>query len=111
MISGHLLVIKALPVHRSKVSLFAKSPPTQEPLGFVKSITELQRLFKIDVLAAESGARANEIELVLHFVNRERDPKLPSVIKQFYLVNDAATKEFLRSFEYFVTISSPFYKK
>jgi hypothetical protein len=73
-------------------------------------VTELKRLFKIDIFAVENS-KQNEIELVLHFVNKQKDPRLPSVIKQYCLVNDDGTKEFLRKFEYFVTISSPFYKK
>lgn len=51
----------------------------------------------------------NELELVLHFVNKERDPKLAPVIKQFLIKNDNETKEFLRKFEQVVSISSPFY--
>ena len=38
---------------------------------------------------------SNEIELILHFVNRERDPsKLPEV-KRYILKTDSHTKAFL----------------
>jgi hypothetical protein len=48
VLSGHLVVIKAFP-HQSKMSLFSKSLPTEHPQGIVKSVTSLDRLFKIDI--------------------------------------------------------------
>lgn len=62
----------------------------------------------IDVLASQ---KANEIDLVLHFVNKDMDPSKAPQIKRFTLVNDAQTKDFLRKFEDFARIASPFYQK
>jgi hypothetical protein len=48
VLGGHLIVIKPYP-QTTKLSLFAKSLPSETPQGIVKSVTSLQRLFKIDV--------------------------------------------------------------
>lgn len=57
------------------------------------------------------GGRQDELELVLHFVNAERNPMKAPTIKRFNIKNEVTTKEFLRKFEHLVTISSPFYQK
>ena len=104
--AGYLIVLKAFP-RPSKYSLFAKGLPTDPPLGVVKSVTELSRLFKIDLAAYNT----TDLEIVLHFVNKERDPCKFPTIKRFVVVNDTATKDFLRKFEHLVSISSSFYHK
>ncbi len=68
VIGAHLLVIKPF-AQTKKLSLFSQNLPTDYPQGIVKSVTELSRLFKIDVLVAEKGGRQDELEIVLHFVN------------------------------------------
>lgn len=55
----------------------------QRERGTVKSCTELERLFKIDISPIASSSLAilkvtktdPEIELYLHFVNKDKDPK------------------------------------
>jgi hypothetical protein len=54
-------------------------------MGIVKSVTELSRLFKIDILAAMNSKAKNDMELVLHFVNKDRDPMVPPTIKHFVI--------------------------
>jgi hypothetical protein len=51
--------------------------PTSKPMGIVKSVTGMERLFMVDILAT----RNNEFELVLHFVNARRDPSVAPTIK------------------------------
>ena len=106
MSAGYLLVLKAYP-RQSKYSLFAKGLPTDPPLGVVKSVTALSRLFKIDL----SANNDKDLVIYMHFVNKERDPcKLPT-IKRFQVLNDTSTKEFLGKFEHLVSQSSRFYRK
>lgn len=62
----------------------------------------------IDVLAS---SKPEEIDLVLHFVNKDLDPKQLPTIKKFTLTNDVSTKEFLRKFENLASVASHFYKK
>ena len=50
----------------------------------------------VDILLANNN---DEFELVLHFVNKERNPGLPPLIKRFFMTNDVHTKEFLKYFE------------
>ena len=45
----------------------------------MKSVTALDRLFMVDI----ANAKANAIELVLHFVNKNRDPKQLPTIKRY----------------------------
>ncbi len=98
VLSGKFIVIKAYP-QTKKLSLFSKNLPTEYPQGIVKSITDLSRLFKIDIQVAAQGGQTNELELVLHFINVERDPMKASIIKRFNIKNDVESKEFLRKFE------------
>jgi hypothetical protein len=55
------------------------------------------------------GQYEKELELVLHFVNLERDPMKASLIKTYAMANTAETKLFLKRFEDLVSITSPFY--
>lgn len=82
--AGHLLVFKPYP-RTTKYSLFSRGLPTDPPMGIVKSVTELSRLFKIDILAAMNSKAKNDMELVLHFVNKDRDPMVPPTIKHFVI--------------------------
>ena len=58
--------------------------PTGTPMGIVKSVTALERLFMVDILVTSN----DEFELVLHFVNAERNPAIAPAIKRFYLKNE-----------------------
>jgi hypothetical protein len=60
--------------------------PNGPPKGIVKSVTSLERLFMIDVVAPVTDK--GEFELVLHFVNESRDIKIAPVIKKYSLVNN-----------------------
>ena len=74
--------------------------------GTVKSCTELERLFKVEIMPVNQGytgilkskitkAADPEIELFLSFVNKERDPlKLP-VLKRYTMKADETGKKFL----------------
>ena len=58
----------------------------------------MERLYKIDVVANGGIGQfglANEIELILHFVNKERDPKKLPDVKRYLLKTDSHTKSFL----------------
>jgi hypothetical protein len=46
-------------------------------------------------VAQDSGSKTDELEIVLHFVNAERNPLKASLIKRFNIKNDLETKEFL----------------
>ena len=64
----------------------------------VKSCNELERLFKIDVVGKGAGGTISlgqDIELILHFVNKERDPKKLPDVKRYILKSDNNTKSFL----------------
>ena len=66
--------------------------PTSKPMGIVKSVTGMERLFMVDILAT----RNYEFELVLHFVNARRDPSVAPTIKRYLLTNDEKAKAFLK---------------
>lgn len=61
----------------------------------VKSITELERLFKVDIFARSQ----TEIEVVLQFVNKERNPQQLPHFKRYRLTLDRLTQEFLKDLE------------
>lgn len=81
--------------------------PTGTPMGIVKSVTALERLFMVDILVTSN----EEFELVLHFVNAERNPAIAPTIKRFFLKNELSVKEFLKQFEAVAARSSPYYRK
>ena len=96
--NGSLYVFKRAPKTNIAVKnlgrFFSKQIPedqqqTEEqqiPKGLVKSCTELERLFKIQVL--QGKANQSDFELILHFVNKARNPlELPEV-KKYKLQND-----------------------
>jgi hypothetical protein len=51
-----------------------------------------------------------EIELHLHFVNKERDPTKLPVLKRFTMKADAAGKKFLSQFEFVAKKASSYYQ-
>ena len=57
----------------------------------MKSKTELERLYMIDIL--ERGKK--EIEIILHFVNKNLNPMEMPVIKRYRMNVDETTFEFL----------------
>ena len=87
----------------------------QKERGLVKSCTELERLFKVDIvqlqqnfvsleslaskLTKQTTPKDFEIELQLHFVNKERDPQKLPVFKRFRMKADPTAKKFLAQFE------------
>ena len=64
----------------------------QKDKGLVKSCTELARLFKVDVIPrgnkATFGLSAAEVDLILSFVNKAKDPKQAPEIKRYTLRTD-----------------------
>jgi len=91
--NGSLYVFKPVPTE-SKIksgfkTFFAKVPDSvaeangegsedKRAKGIVKSCTELERLFKVDVFE-----RGNDIDLVLHFVNKARNPRESPEVKRY----------------------------
>ena len=57
----------------------------------VKSKTNLERLYMIDIV--ERGKK--EIEVVMHFVNKQYNPTMSPTIKRFRMVLDQNTQDFL----------------
>jgi hypothetical protein len=53
----------------------------------VKSKTKLERLYMIDIV--ERGKK--EIEVVMHFVNKQYNPTMSPTIKRFRMVLDENT--------------------
>ena len=96
---GVLYSIKRIPTKniatKSLGRFFASSIPqnqqdqlAQEDRGLIKSKSELKRLFKIDVV--EKGRNIlnglnSELELILHYVNKEMDPTGKPDIKRYQL--------------------------
>ena len=91
VVEGHLVVIKAY--GQQKLGMWASQLPDGSPKGIVKSITPLERLFMVDIVAPTTDR--GEFQLVLHFVNESRDIKLSPLIKKYSMINDIKTKEFL----------------
>lgn len=65
--------------------------PEQRIKAVVKSVTHLSRLYMLDIV--EKGKK--EIELILHFVNKQQNPTMSPDIKRFRMVLDAVTQQFL----------------
>ena len=57
----------------------------------VKSKTNLERLYMIDIV--ERGKK--EIEVVMHFVNKQYNPTMSPTIKRFRMILDQSTQDFL----------------
>ena len=96
--NGSLYVFKRAPKPNAAVKnlgrFFSKTIPDEQVTepdqqiqkGVVKSCTELERLFKVQV--TQTTTRQNDFELILHFVNKARNPiELPEV-KKYRLPND-----------------------
>ena len=58
----------------------------------VKSVTELNRIFMIDVTS--KGVIKVQIEVIFHFVNKSRNPGNLPDIKRFYFGNDNTNKQY-----------------
>ena len=84
----------------------------QEERGQVKSRTDISRLFKIDI-KGRSFSRISgvaELELHLHFVNKEMDPSAKPILKSYLIRNDQETKSFLAKLQTEAKQRSSFYK-
>jgi len=93
----------------------------QRERAIVKSCTELERLFKVDIVQVSSSLSAltsklttkvaadQEIELQLHFVNKARNPYELPVLKRFTMKADEAGKKFLAQFESVAKQASAYY--
>ncbi|CDW76654.1 UNKNOWN [Stylonychia lemnae] len=79
----------------------------QNKLALLKSETNLERLYMIDVL--ERGKK--EIEIIMHFVNKQYNPMMSPDIKRYRMNIDADTQQFLVSFQREVEKNSKFYLK
>ena len=101
------MVIK--PYGQQKLGMWAAQLPVGPPKGIVKSVTPLERLFMVDILAPVT--ERGEFELVLHFVNASLDINIAPVIKRFSMVNNLETKEFLHQFDQLAQRSSKYYRK
>ena len=78
----------------------------------MKSRTEISRLFKIDI-KGKSFSRISgvaELELILHFVNKEMDPAAKPILKSYLIRNDEETKAFLAKLQTEAKQISTFYK-
>lgn len=93
----------------------------QRERGIVKSCTELERLFKVDIAQVSSSLSAltsklstkaaaePDIEVQLHFVNKERNPFVLPVLKRYTMKADEAGKKFLSQFELVAKQASAYY--
>jgi len=68
----------------------------------VKSRTSLERLYMIDIV--EKGKK--EIELIMHFVNKQLNPTMSPVIKRYRMTLDLKTKAFLMNLQREISINS-----
>jgi len=68
-----------------------KTEEKKRVMAKVKSLTNLERLYMIDIL--EKGKK--EIELVMHFVNKQFNPTMSPVIKRYRMYLDNETQSFL----------------
>ena len=84
----------------------------QQDRGQIKSRNEISRLFKIDI-KGHSFSRISgvaELELILHFVNKEMDPAGKPILKTFLIRSDDETKAFLAKLQAEAKERSTFYK-
>jgi hypothetical protein len=56
------------------------------------------------------STQITEIELHLHFVNKERDPTKLPVLKRYSMKADEAGKKFLSQFEFVAKKASSYYQ-
>ena len=69
-----------------------------EDRGLIKGRSELSRLYKIDVVGKGRNimsGNSTELELILHFVNKNRDPTGIPDVKKYVLKSDSNSKAFL----------------
>ena len=121
---GILYVLKRI-VHENQAkksirNFFTKSKSSETPVdqmaqqdrGQIKSRNEISRLFKIDI-KGHSFSRISgvaELELILHFVNKEMDPSGKPILKTFLIRSDDETKTFLAKLQAEAKERSTFYK-
>lgn len=115
---GFLIVFRQIKMNAAKKQFgrfFASKMPSKEeqeeearPKGIVKSVTSMDRLFKMDVFSMNKNGQ--EVELVLCFVNKDRNPKAMPEVKRYLLKTDDKTKAFLRSFDQMARKASKYYK-
>lgn len=82
-------------------------PAVDTKIAVVKSKTELERLFKLDIV--EKGKR--EMEVIFHFVNKEKNPLEPAEIKRYLMLVDTKSSMFLQILEVEVACNSTYYDK
>ena len=82
-------------------------PRVQKKLGLVKSKTNLERLYMIDIV--EKGKK--EIEIIMHFVNKHYNPLLSPDIKRYRMNIDGDSQEFLVQLEREIQANSQFINK
>ena len=71
-------------------------------MGKVKSRTNLERLYMIDII--EKGKR--EIELIMHFVNKQYNPTMSPTIKRYRMTLDLKTQAFLLDLQREIAVTS-----
>ena len=77
-------------------------------------MNELSRLFKVDVVGKGHGILGSgpptELELILHFVNKELNPLGKPEVKKYMLRADDDSKKFLAQLQSLAKQKSKFYK-
>ena len=121
---GVLYSVKRIPSQNVATKSFgrffaAKVPDTeQEQLssddrGEIKGCNELNRLFKIDVVGKGRSIMSgfqSELELILHMVNKQRDPTGKPEVKRYMLKSEASTKSFLAKLQKLAKEKSSYYQ-
>lgn len=77
--------VKEVPVEEEKK---VHDVEEKRAMAKVKSLTNLERLYMIDIV--EKGKK--EIELVMHFVNKQFNPTMSPVIKRYRMHLDHQTQ-------------------
>lgn len=70
----------------------------QEDRGIIKGKNEIARLFKIDVVGKGRNIMSgmqSELELILHFVNKEMDPTGKAEMRRYLMKQEQSTTTFL----------------
>ena len=76
-------------------------------IAVVKSKTELERLFKLDIVEKSK----TEMEILFHFVNKDLNPLKSAEIKRFVMAVDSKSSMFLQILEVEVACNSRYYDK
>ena len=75
--------------------------------GFMKGIIKLERLYMIDIV--EKGKK--EIEIIMHFVNKQYNPMMSPVIKKYRMNLDESSQQFLINLQREIDINNSFFRK